>query len=186
METQTLGESTLPQRDIWWCQIMNSVKPDPNPKISALSILHAVITVSDMDGALEFYHGLLGLEIKQDIQHDPRQLGPLLNFADPDVRAVILRCPDGSEIELAEFRRPRGDARVQKRFEDAGITFISLTVEDLDITVRQVQEAGYSVHGAVSTYHEVDHDIRLAYCYGPDGTGLTFVERLTEPRSRGQ
>ena len=38
----------------------------------------------------------------------------------------------------------------------------------------------------MSTYHEVDQDIRLAYCYGPDGTGLTFVERLTEPRSSAQ
>ena len=148
--------------------------------------MHAVITVSDMDEALQFYHGLLGLKITQDIRHDPRQLGPLLKFADPDVRAVILRCPDGSEIELAEFRRPRGDARVQKRFEDAGITFVTFTVEDIDITVRHLQEAGYSVHGAVSTYHEVDQDIRLAYCYGPDGTGLTFVERLTEPRSSAQ
>jgi hypothetical protein len=42
------------------------------------------------------------------------------------------------------------------------------------------------LHGAVSTYHESTHDIRLAYCHCQTVRVFTFVEMLTQLRSRGQ
>lgn len=142
----------------------------------ATSILHPVITVSDMDAALAFYCGLLGFKAVRDHVHDPAALAPLLDHPAPDVRAAILRCPDGSELELAEFREPRGAGRAGKRFEDAGHTFVTLVVDDLDALLQRLGEAGYRTHTAPTDYVEPAGTVRVVYLYGPDDTPLTLAQ----------
>lgn len=145
----------------------------------AISVLHPVITVSDMDEALGFYRDLLGLEMVVEHVHDPRLLEPMLGREDGDVRAVILRCTDGTELELAEFRRPRGRRAVEKLFQDAGITFVTLVVDDLDGMVARLKAHGHETTGPISV-HPFPSPVRVAYLYGPDGTGLTLAEFLSE------
>lgn len=149
----------------------------------ALGILHPVITVSDLDKAVRFYCDVLGLTVRADFLHEPSQLAPLLRTPNPDVRAAVLDCPDGSEIELAEFRSPSGRKTVEKAFADAGITWITFLVDDIDAVCRRVEDAGYTLHGPVVVYHASDGSCRVVYCYGPDGHGITFVEL---PSSDGQ
>jgi catechol 2,3-dioxygenase-like lactoylglutathione lyase family enzyme len=144
--------------------------------VPALRVLHPVITVSDLDAALVFYCDLLGLVVASDFVHDPELLAPLVGVENPDVRAAILRCPDGSELELAEFRSPRGRATCEKAFADAGITFVTLVVDDIEETVVRLEEAGYAMHGPIVDYPSEEGMIRVVYCYGPDRTGITLAE----------
>ena len=146
--------------------------------MSALAILHPVITVSDINESLAFYRDLLGLKVTDDYHHDPAHLAQLLGVPDPDVRAVVLQCPDGSELELAEFRRPRGTSTAQKRFEDAGLTFVSIVVDDIDIIVERLLDGGYSTHGPIVDYPWPDPGMRVVYCFGPDRTPITLAQRL--------
>jgi catechol 2,3-dioxygenase-like lactoylglutathione lyase family enzyme len=143
----------------------------------ALSVLHPVITVSNMDVALRFYRDLLGLEVVLDYVHDPKLLEPLVGVSDPDVRAAILKCPDGTEIELAEFRRPPGKPFVEKCFEDAGITFVTLVVDDIEALVSRLQGEGFQTNGPIVEYPSPTR-VRVVYCFGPDGTPLTLVQFL--------
>ena len=146
----------------------------------AITVLHPVITVSDMDVALEFYRDLLGLEVSIDHVHDPILLEPLLGVRNANVRAVVLKCPDGTEVELVDFRYPRGKATVDKRFEDSGITFVTLIVEDLDAVVALLKNGGFETTGPITEY-PLPTRVRVVYCFGPDRTALTLAEYL--PRS---
>ena len=94
--------------------------------MGVLGVFHPTITVSDMEGALNFYRDVLGLRPTFDGLHEPAALSRLLGYAEPEVRAVIVQAPDGTEIELAEFRRPKGrpptdrrSPRVARRFSPA-------------------------------------------------------------------
>jgi catechol 2,3-dioxygenase-like lactoylglutathione lyase family enzyme len=142
----------------------------------AVGILHPVITVSAMDTALTFYRDLLGMTVVRDYVHDPAHLSTLLRVEEPDVRAAILRARDGGEIELVEFRSPRGRARNEKAFADAGHTMVTIIVDDIDATVARITGAGFRAHGPVVEYPEPDGTPRVVYVFGPDDTPLTLLQ----------
>lgn len=143
----------------------------------AEGVVHAVITVSDMEEALRFYRDLLGMTIRVDIEHDPEPLTRMTGWDRPDVRAVILDLPDGTELELAEFRHPKGRSRVEHSWPDAAINSVTLRVSDLDALMTRIGEAGHTFLGEVVTYGmEEGGTVRVVYCEGPDGVILTLVE----------
>jgi catechol 2,3-dioxygenase-like lactoylglutathione lyase family enzyme len=128
-----------------------------------------------MESALGFYRDLLGLQVAVDHVHDPSLLASLLGVDDADVRSVILRCADGTELELAEFRHPRGRATADKRVEDAGITFVTLMFEDLDEIVETLRLHDCPIAGEIMV-HPFPAPVRVAYCKGPDGVNLTLAQ----------
>ena len=155
-------------------------------------IFHAVIAVPDLDEALRFYRDLLGLEVTLRWDHDPATLSRLTGYAEPVASAATLAAPDGSEIELAEFRRPEGRPTVEKRWEDAGLSFITLTCDDLEATVARLRHAGTRFVGDIVDYALQDGAIvRVVYCFAPEGTTITLIElprdreRLAAPGHRG-
>lgn len=143
----------------------------------AEGVVHAVITVHDMEEALAFYRDLLGMTVRVDIEHDPGPLGRMGGWDAPDVRAVILDLPDGTELELAEFRRPKGRSRVEHTWPDAGINSVTLNVSGLDDLMDRISAAGHTFLGEVVTYAmEEGGAVRVVYCQGPDGVILTLAE----------
>jgi catechol 2,3-dioxygenase-like lactoylglutathione lyase family enzyme len=112
---------------------------------SVLGVFHSTITVSDMEQALAFYRDVLGLRPTFDGLHEPAALSRLLGYAEPEVRAVIVQAPDGTEIELAEFRRPKGRARVDRDWADAGLSLLSLRVTGIVELMARIIGAGFSL-----------------------------------------
>lgn len=152
----------------------------------AIGVVHAVITVHDMAEALRLYRDLLGLTVRVDIEHDPEPIGRLSGYENPDVRAVILDLPNGTELELAEFRRPSGRSRVEHDWPDVGINSVTFAVSGLDQLVTRITQAGYSFRGEVVTYGmEEGHTVRVVYCNGPDDVILTFTEEQLDPKHPG-
>jgi catechol 2,3-dioxygenase-like lactoylglutathione lyase family enzyme len=142
--------------------------------VRALSILHACITIPDMDEALVFFRDLLGFEVADRGAHDPLELGPLLDMPDPDVPVAIVTCPDGTEIELLEFRRPRGEQAVTSRFEDVGISVVTVIVDELDAMTARLAEHGYPAKGKIVPFAGPDRDLRAVHILGPGGIPLTL------------
>jgi catechol 2,3-dioxygenase-like lactoylglutathione lyase family enzyme len=142
----------------------------------ALSILHPCITIPDMEEALVFFRDLLGFEVADRGAHDPKQIGPLLDLADPDVPVAIVRCPDGTEIELLEFRRPRGESVVTSRFEDVGISVVTVIVDDVDALTERLATRGYPPKGAIVPFTSPERDLRAVHILGPGGIPLTLGE----------
>ncbi len=154
-------------------------------------VFHAVIAVPDLDAALLFYRDLLGLTVTLRWDHDVATLSRLTGYADPVASAATLAAPDGTEIELAEFRRPKGRPRVEKRWEDAGLSFITLTCDDLEVVVARLRSAGTPFVGEIVDYVLEDGAVvRVVYCFAPEGTTITLIElphgreRLATPDDR--
>jgi catechol 2,3-dioxygenase-like lactoylglutathione lyase family enzyme len=151
------------------------------------SVLHPVIVVSDMETALRFYRDLLGLRVISDDVHDPALMRRLTGYDNADVRAIILECPDRTEVELAEFRRPRGQSKVSRQFEDAGLYSVTFTVRDLEHVIGQLTEAGYHFTSPSVVQHVLRDGavVGVVYCIGPDGVLITLAELPKGRRSAG-
>ena len=159
---------------------MKSTKPH------VTGVFHPVIVVSDMQNALGFYRDLLGLRITFDQIHDPEMAQQLTGYVRPDVRAVVLEAPDGTEIELAEFRRPRGRTRASYEWADAGINSVTFRVADLAGLVANLSEAGIRFMSEIVT-QELDDGakVKVVYCYGPDDVVITLGEMPVGRRTLG-
>lgn len=147
-------------------------------EMGCTTVLHPIITVTDMDEALGFYRDLLGFRVDRQFTQDPTEIGPLLGLTDPDIRAVILKAEDGSEIELMEFRRPVGKREVETRAEDAGFMAVTILVNDLSSVIARINESRYSAEGEVVSFAGPG-GIRAVICEGPDRTRVLLGERTT-------
>lgn len=140
-------------------------------------VFHVVATVSDMDRALLFYRDTLGFVVTFDDFHESTALGQLLNLDRPEVRSVIVACPDGSEIELAEFQRPRGRPTVEREWADAGLSFLSLRVAHIEALIGRISAAGFTFTSELVHQTLPDGAVaKVVVCRGPDGVAVTLTE----------
>jgi catechol 2,3-dioxygenase-like lactoylglutathione lyase family enzyme len=144
--------------------------------VPALSILHCCVNVPDMDEALVFFRDLLGFEVAAQGKHKQGEVGPLLAMHDIDVLVAIVTLPDGTEIELLEFRRPLGTAADARTFEDVGISVLTLIVDDVEATARTLAEHGYPAHGEIVPFEGPERDLVAVHVHGPGGIPLTLGE----------
>jgi catechol 2,3-dioxygenase-like lactoylglutathione lyase family enzyme len=152
--------------------------------VRALSILHPCITIPDLDEALVFFRDLLGFEEAHRGNHDPEELGPLHALDDPDVPVAIVACADGTNIELLEFRRPRGELTVTTRFQDVGISVVTIIVDELDAALQRLTEHGYPPKSEVVPFAGAERDLRAVHVLGPGGIPLTIGEWVPHTSTR--
>jgi catechol 2,3-dioxygenase-like lactoylglutathione lyase family enzyme len=147
---------------------------------------HAVVTVPDMAESLHFYRDLLGLQVTYTWDHDPETLSRLTGYHQPHARAAILECSDGTELELVEFQRPRGSDKAEKRWHDAGISFIAFKVNGIEALVERLKAAGVPFNGDV-VHHTLEDGnvVKVVYCFAPEGTTVTFTEGTLPSPLRG-
>ena len=96
----------------------------------ALSVHHVGVTVADLDRAVEFYRGVLGLDVldRFSVSGDAFSTGVGVdgatgNFAHLDA--------DGARVELVEYE-PEGDARGAATVNQPGAKHLGFAVDDLD------------------------------------------------------
>jgi catechol 2,3-dioxygenase-like lactoylglutathione lyase family enzyme len=141
------------------------------------SIFHPVICVSDMEKAVAFYGGILGLRQTFDDMHDPAAISQLFGFVEPVVRSVVFECPDRSEFELVEYARPKGRQVADIEMNDVGLTALALRVEGVVELAKKVEAAGYSLLSGVVEQELPDGAIlRVSVCIGPDKVKVILVE----------
>jgi lactoylglutathione lyase len=158
----------------------------PEPAGRVEGFFHATVTVADMEASLRFYRDLLGLEVTHAWEHDRDTLRSLTGYEDPDGHAAILGCPDGTEIELVELRRPRGLERVAKRWHDAGLSFAAFRVSDIGALMERLRAAGVPFNSDVVHHRLEDGSIvKVVYCFAPEGTTITLVELPPGRRTLG-
>lgn len=143
---------------------------------SVESLFHPVIAVSDMAEALRFYGDLLGLRITFDDYHDPAAISGLFGVESPVVHAVVVSCPDDSEIELVEFERPRRD--VSRRSPGApGLMAVNLLVRDIEAIEARLEANGYPPSSAIVPQALSDGaTIKVLVCRAPDDVAILLVE----------
>lgn len=141
-----------------------------------------MVGVSDMDRALEFYRGLLGMDVVFDQTLTGESFDHALGGGDGNQGRAVGGVIGGVMVELLSLGP---DSRPARR-SFVGNQNISLSVTDLDDTYRRVQAAGYQPDQAP---FEIA-DVRMFFVKDPDGTAVEFIEfpgtaRTSEELHRG-
>jgi len=106
-------------------------------------VQHIAISVSNMDEALEFYCGLLGLEVMMDmeLERDPA-IEAILGVKDIKMRYVLFTGM-GAKLNLLEFKNPKGENVAAKlRPYDQGIHHIAFSVDDVEAAYKELSAKG--------------------------------------------
>jgi catechol 2,3-dioxygenase-like lactoylglutathione lyase family enzyme len=147
-----------------------------------LRFSHLVVGVTDMDRALQFYRGLLGMDVVFDQTMGGDPFDHALGGAAGNQGRVVGGLIGGVMLELLSL----GTEPRPARRSIVGNQNISLSVTDLDDTYRRVQEAGYPPDQAPFEIAGV----RMFFVKDPDGTAVEFIEfagtaRTSEELHRG-
>jgi len=130
-----------------------------------MHIHHIAIAVNDLEGALQFYQGALGLEVSE------RTEVPL--------EGVEIAClPLGeSEIELLRPLDPENSIGkfIEKRGE--GIHHLCVLVEDIETAVAQLEAQGARMTGEIRTR---DNGTRYVFVH-PKSTHGVLMELYQKP-----
>ena len=144
--------------------------------LAGLRFSHLVVGVTDMDRALGFYRGLLGMDVVFDQAMSGEPFDHALGGFGEHRGRVVGGLVGGVLLELLSLGG--GDGRPARR-SIVGNQNISLSVTDLDDTHRRVRAAGY----------EPDQEpfeiagVRMFFVKDPDGTAVEFIEFPGEART---
>ncbi|HEY7197448.1 MAG TPA: VOC family protein [Gaiellaceae bacterium] len=146
------------------------------------TILHAGLTVRDLERSVAFYRDVLGMEIVFEQEKEGGYLASIVGYPGAHVRMAHLAFPgDSTRMELFEYvsPAPRGEAGEPR---DVGVTHVCLVVDDLAETHRRLTEAGVDFY---SEPVEVDTGANAGgkgvYLRDPDGITLELFQRPKEP-----
>ena len=136
-----------------------------------LRFCHLVVGVTDMDRALSFYRGLLGMDAVFDRLISGESFDAALHASRQQEGRVVGGLIGGLMIELLSLG---GDKPVEtsKRRGIVGIQNVSLSVTDLDDTYHRIIEAGYEPD---QQPFEIG-GVRMFFVKDPDGTPVEFIE----------
>lgn len=142
---------------------------------------HVSVTVGELDRALAFWHGLLGLTISGLGEVAYPHLDEIVGIAPTRIRWAELDLEGGMLLELFQYLEPDG-TRLDQRPWDAGAVHICLEVGGLDQLVTRLQEAGVVTRskGAVQIPFGDWEGFRSIYAVDPDGVTVELLERPTE------
>jgi catechol 2,3-dioxygenase-like lactoylglutathione lyase family enzyme len=153
------------------------------------AIHHVGITVADLDRAIDFYHGVLGLEFANEpspVFDDPA-LGPAVGVPGANLRQVSLVCGE-SIVELLEYTQPPSPVDRPLPQNTLGAQHLAFFVDDAEATKRELEGNGVEF---LSDVNVVDEGVlagwRWVYFRDPFGIVLELVETAyTRPEERAQ
>jgi catechol 2,3-dioxygenase-like lactoylglutathione lyase family enzyme len=147
------------------------------------AIDHVGLTVADLDRAVEFWCGRLGLRLlHRGTETDP-DIASLIGEDSVELEIADLDAGDGRIIELIRYIRPAGRP-VRARSSDPGSSHIALRVDDLDAALERIEG---SEARQISRHPVLLHDPGGAWdgvtcCYIADPDGI-IVELIQRPRT---
>ncbi len=137
------------------------------------AVQHIAISVSNMEEALNFYSGMLGLDVMMDMdmEGDPA-IEKILGVKGLKMRYVLFSGP-GAQVNLLEFKNPRGETVADKLHPyDHAIHHIAFSVDDVETAYRELGEKGIE-------FISPPQDTGLAKACalrGPDGVIIELFE----------
>ena len=114
-----------------------------------LGVWHFSFTVSDLDGAVDFYTRLLGFHCVHRQEQRNEYTSRLVGFSDAHLHVAQLAIegqPRGvstHDLELVQYLAPRpGDGYGERRICDPGQPHLALAVEDIHERYTELSRAG--------------------------------------------
>jgi catechol 2,3-dioxygenase-like lactoylglutathione lyase family enzyme len=139
---------------------------------------HVGITVGDLDEAIDFYHGVLGLEFVNEPSpvFDSPTLGPAVGVPGAALRQVSLALGD-TILELLEYLEPASPVEAPLPQNALGAQHVAFLVEDIEAVKAELETKGVEFYSEVNV---VDVGVlagwRWVYFADPEGNALELVE----------
>jgi catechol 2,3-dioxygenase-like lactoylglutathione lyase family enzyme len=148
---------------------------------------HVGITVADLERAIDFYHGVLGLGFVNEPSpiFDGPELGPAVGVPGAALRQVSLALGDAT-LELLEYQRPPSPVDAPLAQNALGAQHVAFLVDDIHAKKAELEAKGVEFHSDVNV---VDDGVlagwRWVYFPDPEGNALELVEvAYTRPEER--
>jgi catechol 2,3-dioxygenase-like lactoylglutathione lyase family enzyme len=138
--------------------------------LSDLRFCHLVVGVTDVDRSLDFYRGLLGMEVVFDQLISGEPFDAILHASRQEEGRVVGGVVGGVMVELVSLGTSTPPGSGKRGF--LGNQNIALSVTDLDATYRAVVDAGFQ---PAQEPFPIDR-VRMFFVNDPDGTAVEFVE----------
>ncbi len=141
---------------------------------------HVGLTVADLDRALEFWCGRLGLPLLNRVTETGPDIASLIGEDSVELEIADLDGGDGQIIELIRYIRPAGRP-IRARSSDPGTAHIAVRVDDLDAALERLRG---SQGRQISRRPVVLHDpggawdgVTCCYLADPDGNIVELIQR---------
>lgn len=142
------------------------------------AIHHVGITVPDLERGIEFYNGVLGLELADPPSplFDDPELGSAVGVPGANLRQVNLRLGEAI-VELLEYTAPEPPYERPVPANAHGAAHLAFQVEDVEAKKAELEEAGVEFLSEVNFVEEgVLAGWRWVYFRDPFGIVLELVE----------
>ena len=139
---------------------------------------HVGITVADLDRAIRFYNGVLGLELRSEPSpvFDNASLGPAVGVPGAALRQVNVALGE-TTLELLEYTAPPSPIDAPLPQNALGAHHVAFLVDDIEAKMRELSERGIEFFSEVTVVDEgVLAGWRWVYFADPDGNPLELVE----------
>jgi catechol 2,3-dioxygenase-like lactoylglutathione lyase family enzyme len=150
-------------------------------------VLHFSFTVADLDGAVDWYTRVLGLELVHRQRQENTYTEELVGIEGAVLEVAQFKVPGVSPglsthmLELVEYVRPRLDA-IDLPTNRPGVAHIAFLVDDIHDRYRVMCDAGVVFRNPPTAITEGANAGGWA-CYFHDPEGITF-ELLEPPAER--
>lgn len=133
---------------------------------------HAALSVRDLDRAIEFYCGVLGMELLQQAGFAGGVMDRITRLTGTKGRAAVLRM-GAQHLELFEFSTPTPKPNDPPRpVSDHGISHFCIEVTDIQGEYERLRAEGVEFHCAPQPFG----DMKATYARDPDGNVFELLE----------
>lgn len=147
-------------------------------------IHHAGIVVTDIHRSIDFYTGVLGLELVSDLT--PPAAGPrierLMNLPGARLHAGALLRAGASHVELHEFAAPEWTGPSPVPAHAIGAQHVAFECDDLEAEQSAIEARGGTF---LTQPHLVESGpfagLKTAFLLDPDGVRIEFVQVVAWP-----
>jgi lactoylglutathione lyase len=149
-------------------------KAQPSWSLKMVVPLEPGIVCIDIERMLQFYTGVLGLQLVGDAQTTP-EISMKFRATPHGYRIVRLQTPYGERIKLVQPKQPPKQNPVPEWvYERQGLAYLTFVIADMKEVMRRLKEQGVKL--ASEEPVEVRKGVFALYALDPEGNFVEFVE----------
>jgi catechol 2,3-dioxygenase-like lactoylglutathione lyase family enzyme len=137
-------------------------------------VRHTGIVVNDIEGAINFWVGILDLKIVSNQVETGEFINRLLALDSVEVQTVKLVAKDNSMIELLHFKSHSHKEYWEGTPYSTGLTHIALNVSNIGVVAERLTRLGYRV--LAEPQISSDGKVKVSYVQAFEGLLLELVE----------
>lgn len=158
---------------------------DTQRPLDISGIHHTGLHVRDIDASVEFYCGLLGLELLARRESKADYVADIVGYPGAELRFAFVRHPSGGPIvELIQYVDPAGTP-VDTATQNPGTAHVCFAVADIHATWERLKAAGvrFKSERPVAITLGINAGGFGIYFTDPDGITLELIQPPARPSS---